>query len=57
MGEFLYSFENGFEFGDDDLILREFSNLKKTVCRHISGSKSHADALKDRDEKDAKELK
>ncbi len=57
--EFVCSFENGLEFGDDDLIPREFSNLKKTVCHHISGSKSHADALKDRDEKekDAKELK
>lgn len=58
-GEFRYSFEIGFEFGDDDLIPREISNFKKTVCHHISGSNSHAGALKDRDEKKkhAEELK
>lgn len=55
-GEFPYSAENDLEFEDDELLPKGFSNLKRTFCRHISSSKSHTDALKDRDkkEKDAK---
>ena len=51
-GEFLYSPEEGLEFKEDEFLPREFINLKRTVCRHIQQSKSHAEAVKTQAEKE-----
>lgn len=40
-GEFPYSAENGLEFEDNELLPREFSNLKRTVCLTHRCSQRH----------------
>ena len=58
-GEFFYASEDGLEFDQDVFFPKEFSNLKRTVSRHIQSSKSHINALKTQaqKEKDEKEVK
>ena len=46
-GKFYYSAHQGLEFDDDEYIPRDFSNLKRSLTRHIVDSKAHLDAITD----------
>ena len=46
-GTFYYSAAHGLEFDESEYLPRDFSNLKKSIIRHIEDSKSHFDAISD----------
>ena len=45
-GIFFYDKELGIEFEDEEVLPQEFSNLKKSLKRHITLSKSHTDSVR-----------
>ena len=51
-GKFFYDANEGLEFDDDEYLPRNFTNLKKSIVKHIKNSKSHTNALKDVAEKE-----
>ena len=51
-GIFFYDKELGIEFEDEEVLPQEFSNLKKSLKRHITLSKSHTDSVKSEIEKE-----
>ena len=55
-GEFIYPQENGLTFKDNIFLPRPFCNLKKSLVRHISDSKCHANFIRDKKEQDQLEL-
>ena len=48
-GQFSYDAAQGVDFGDDQLLPKDFASLKRNAIRHISEAKSHIQALVDQD--------